>query len=230
MTDHLYISFKYNQEDISNLRDEIVKQVKLRCLSDVPNNHLSGLRMNTSKSDGRILFEPYFGAAALGAHLTIKKYRPNANKVLFEIIRCLQLVSNTIEILFLSDGCQEEIQSGEKAYEINEVLNFKVVPFQTKFLIRTPKVFHVLQAEFELDEPIEVSTDQIANRYFRNYYICADDEKQAIEHVLEKAGSDTFLGYRAIDELLPISLPKDLQAIFDIEETGVFYESGRVLF
>ncbi len=230
MTDHLYLAFEYNLKDILNLSNEIVEEVKRCCSGDVPNNQLSAFRIITSTKGNQILLEPFFGAASFSTHFAHKKYRADVNRVIVSIVDCLQLLSSNIEILFYTDGCREDVITQQRQYEISEIANLEKIPFQSRFIIKVPKVFYCSQVEFELGEPFEISIDQIASGYFCNYYICADSREQALEYIIVDSTLDILIGYQEINEILPISLPTELKGSFDVNEKGIFYKSGRVLF
>ena len=230
MTDHLYVSFEYEHDDILALIKDIEEHVRIKCEGEIPNNKLASFRVNASERSQKISLEPFFGPASFIAQFARRKHRQPVGRALIELVECLQLVSSNIGVLFCSDDCEEEIKESERMYEIGEIVNLEKIPFQSKFFIKTPKVFYISKVEFKLNELIEIGDGQIVSSYFCSYYVCADNVESALDYVIESSVTDSFIGYGEISEVYPIALPNCLQELFDLHERGVFHRSGKVFF
>lgn len=230
MTEHLCISFEYDNKDITQLCREIEEYIKIRCLDNIPHNKLICFRiMILSKGDNVISIEPFFGSSSFISFLQNRKKSQYANIALIEIIECLQLISDNIKISFYFAGLEHQVEVDEEIHTINEIIALKEIPYQSKFLIKTPQIFFISQVEFELEKPLEFE-DNNAIGYFCNYYIYADDINQALEYIINEIELGTFVGYGNIGNIHPVSLPSKLKESFDLHEKGIFYRSGKIFF
>ncbi|NEQ42451.1 MAG: hypothetical protein F6K00_02365 [Leptolyngbya sp. SIOISBB] len=230
MTTHLYIAFTCNLDNTEELLQELESYVKAECFGKIPNGALENFRFKIQQDKNHFMVEPYFGASSFVAQFENKKHRPYVDEAMMVLVESLQMLSTEIEIVFCAEDCTERIVKDEQISSIESILSLRRVPFKSRFEITNHPIFFASQVEFELEKPIEVADENTAIGYFRNYYVCAENIQETLNFIIEFQKPDVLIGYGRVEEVLPILLPAESRDSFSVNQKGVFYSSGKVLY
>jgi hypothetical protein len=234
MSDLLRVRVVEQDQSARNLvkRFEILPFVRRRREGTVPENMLQHFRVEQTRTRRTLDLEPFVGPASCRALLQDKRKRPRVWALVTAVVEWGWLFSDTVGIAFIEErrkptpALPERESSLRSLYERSPRAAHELVWLQREWT-----VFHAA-VQARLDQPLTIEGNRPAVGFWRNYGLTAQDAA-SVEPMLHSRLALEHASIASVDPkpILFASLEPDIQSKAGCPcETGIWYESGRVLF